>query len=198
MAQSQLTGQAPSISWEKPVGAAAAQKRGLRLPFILGGVVILAAVAFLIASGTAAGARFFITVDEVVNNPAYAGQTVRVSGAVLGESIQYDARNLTIDFTIANVPSQYDDLATALHDAVGDPNAAHMRVHVDNSVKPELLQNEAQAILTGKLGADGIFYATELNLKCPSRFIEAGPQQDQVAPAAENGAAQPASDGMGA
>ena len=42
---------------------------------------------------------------------------------------------------------------------------------------PDLLQHEAQAILTGALGVDGVFYASELLLKCPSRFEEStGPE----------------------
>jgi len=150
--------------------------------YLIGGGLIVAAVIVLIVSGTVAGARFFITVDEVVNDSAYAGQSVRVSGAVLGETIQYDAQNLVIEFTIAHIPEQFDDLAQALHDAVENPNATLMRVRVENSVMPELLQNEAQAILTGRLGADGVFMATELNLKCPTRFTEGGPEHDSVAP----------------
>jgi cytochrome c-type biogenesis protein CcmE len=50
-------------------------------------------------------------------------------------------------------------------------------VVIYNEVKPDLLQHEAQAILEGKLGEDGTFYATSLLLKCPSRFEEAGPDQ---------------------
>ncbi len=46
-----------------------------------------------------------------------------------------------------------------------------------NGVKPDLLQNEAQAIVTGKLGQDGNFYATDLLLKCPSKYQEAVPSQ---------------------
>jgi cytochrome c-type biogenesis protein CcmE len=44
-------------------------------------------------------------------------------------------------------------------------------------VKPDLLQNEAQAIVTGELGEDGIFYANELLLRCPTRYEEAVPDQ---------------------
>jgi cytochrome c-type biogenesis protein CcmE len=47
-----------------------------------------------------------------------------------------------------------------------------------------LLRDEAQAIMTGKMGADGVFYATELNLKCPTRFEEAQPGQEIVKPSA--------------
>jgi cytochrome c-type biogenesis protein CcmE len=42
---------------------------------------------------------------------------------------------------------------------------------------PDLLRNEAQAIVTGKLGEDGIFYADELLLKCPTKYEEAVPEQ---------------------
>ena len=35
------------------------------------------------------------------------------------------------------------------------------------------LKNEAQAIVVGKLGADGVFYADELLLKCPTRYDQA-------------------------
>ena len=168
-------------TWEKSSDAAAQLQRSTttssRLKFLIGGLLILAAVGYLIVSGTATGARFFITVDELVNDPAYAGQTVRISGAVKGETIQYAAETLTIQFTISNIPAEFEDLAVALHDAVNDPNATQLAVIVENQVKPDLLQHEAQAILTGSLDENGVFHATELLLKCPSRFEEGGPEQ---------------------
>jgi cytochrome c-type biogenesis protein CcmE len=45
--------------------------------------------------------------------------------------------------------------------------------------KPDLLKNEAQAIVTGKVGADGVFYADELLLKCPTRYDQQLPAQAQ-------------------
>ncbi|MBL8164796.1 MAG: cytochrome c maturation protein CcmE [Anaerolineae bacterium] len=167
-------------TWEKPqsIDVPAARARGGRWKFLVGGALILAAVAYLVISGTAAGARFFITVDELVNDPQYLGQTVRISGAVIGETIQYDPQNLIIDFTISNIPTDYVDLAQALHDSVSDPNATRIAIRVENQVKPDLLQHEAQAILTGTLGEDGVFRATELLLKCPTRFEEANPGQE--------------------
>jgi cytochrome c-type biogenesis protein CcmE len=38
------------------------------------------------------------------------------------------------------------------------------------------LKHEAQAIVTGTLGEDGVFYADELLLKCPTRYQEEVPQ----------------------
>jgi cytochrome c-type biogenesis protein CcmE len=170
-------------TWEKTNSAAEQlrqrTKSGSRLKFLIGGVLILAAVGYLILSGTATSARYFITVDDVVQNPAYVGQTVRISGAVIGTSIQYDPQTLTINFTMANIPAEFEDLAKTLHESVEDPNVTHLNVVVNNEVKPDLLQNEAQAILTGKLADDGVFYASELLLKCPSRYQEVAPLQSE-------------------
>jgi len=41
------------------------------------------------------------------------------------------------------------------------------------------LKDEAQAIVTGKIGEDGVFYADELLLKCPTRYEEQVPAQAQ-------------------
>jgi len=67
-------------------------------------------------------------------------------------------------------------LAVALHQAVIDPSRPRMKV-VYVGPKPDLLRNEAQAIMTGHLGEDGVFYAEELLLKCPTRYEEAVPEQ---------------------
>lgn len=143
-----------------------------RWKFLLGGFLILAAVGYLVLSGTIAGARYFIGVNDILTNPEYVGQTVRLSGAVIGDTIEYDSINGTIQFTVVHVPEEFDDLAQALNEAVNNPNAERLTVYIEDTVKPELLQHEAQAIMTGTLNEDGVFEATELNLKCPSRFEE--------------------------
>ncbi len=173
-------------AWEKPVAAQLPPRTsGQRWKYLIGGGLILAAVVYLVISGTLTGAQYFMTVNDLLHNPAYVGQTVRVTGAVIGDSIQYDDKTLLITFTIANVPTSGNDLGVALHNAVSDPSTTRLSVRVENTVKPELLQNEAQAILTGTLGSDGVFHATELNLKCPSKFIESGPSAGTLAPASE-------------
>ncbi|MGD2026636.1 MAG: cytochrome c maturation protein CcmE [Anaerolineales bacterium] len=168
-------------SYEQPVG------RANRSKFIVGGLIILAAVVYLIISSTSAGAQYFFTVDELFAKGAEAYDTpARVSGAVLGDSIDYDAENLTLRFTVAHMPADNDiledegGLAMALNAAVNDPTRTKMDV-VYYGVKPDLLQNEAQAIMTGSLGEDGVFVAEELLLKCPTRYDEALPDQSDQA-----------------
>jgi len=49
-----------------------------------------------------------------------------------------------------------------------------------SGVRPDQLKNEAQAIVTGTLRADGVFEAEELLLKCPTRYEESIPQQAET------------------
>jgi cytochrome c-type biogenesis protein CcmE len=169
------------LSWEKPdqsqIRLKSRTKTTQRIQFLIGGVLLLTAVIYLIMISTASGAQYFITIDELLSNPEYVGQPVRLTGAVVGDTIEYDANNLIIDFTIAHIPSETDNLALALHQAVNNPDAARLSVHIEGEVKPDLLENEAQAILSGELGSDGVFYANELLLKCPSRYEDAAPDQ---------------------
>lgn len=151
--------------------------------FVFGGILILGAVVFLIWSSTAATQEYFMTVDELnTKGSGVIDKNLRVSGAVLGETIQYDAQTLTLSFDIAHVPADTADieteggLAEALHIAVTDPSRARMKV-VYVGPKPDLLRHEAQAIMTGHLGEDGVFYAEELLLKCPTKYEEAVPEQ---------------------
>jgi cytochrome c-type biogenesis protein CcmE len=161
----------------------ASASKGGKMKFILGGLLILAAVVYLIASSTQANAQYFLTIDELTANPGKnLDRQLRVSGAVMGDTIQYDAQDLKLTFTVANVPGDNKEieaqggLAAVLHAAVIDPSRSHMQV-VYVGPKPDLLRNEAQAIMTGKLGTDGVFYADELLLKCPTKYEEAVPQQ---------------------
>ena len=151
--------------------------------FLVGGLIILAAVLYLIISSAIAGAQFFYTVDELKDRGSEAvGKPVRIAGAVLGDSIQYDATTLTLSFTIVHMPADTqlinDDggLAAALDAAVADTSRNRLDI-VYVGVKPDLLKNAAEAILTGELGEDGVFHANELLLRCPTRYEEALPGQ---------------------
>ena len=154
-----------------------------RNKFILGGLLILAAVVYLIFSSTQASAEYFMTVNEVnAQGQSVVGKNLRLSGAVVGDSIRYDANTLTLSFDVAHVPGDNADieaqggLAEVLHAAVIDPTRARVKV-VYIGPKPDLLRDEAQAIMTGHMAADGIFYADELLLKCPTRYEQAIPGQ---------------------
>jgi cytochrome c-type biogenesis protein CcmE len=154
-----------------------------RLKFLIGGLLIIAAIVYLIVTSTQANSQYFLTIQELQSRgSSMVGQDVRISGAVIGDTIKYDPQTLTLSFTVANVPGDnrtidaQGGLAEVLHAAVVDPTRARMQV-VYKGAKPDLLQNEAQAIMTGKMGADGVFTASELLLKCPTRYQNAVPKQ---------------------
>ncbi len=154
-----------------------------RAKFFIGGILILAAVVYLIASSTTASAEYFLTIEELnARGAANIDRNVRVSGAVIGDTIQYDPQTLTLTFVVADVPGDnatieaQGGLAAALNLAVNDPTRERLTV-VYKGPKPDLLRHEAQAIMTGHLGSDGIFYADELLLKCPTKYEEAVPNQ---------------------
>jgi cytochrome c-type biogenesis protein CcmE len=144
---------------------------------------MLAAVFYLIFSATSASAERFMTVDEMLaETPEIVGDSLRITGAVVGDTIQYDADTLTLTFEVAQAPADFQEieeqggLAEVLHQAVTDPTRKRVKV-IYIGVKPDLLRNEAQAIMTGKLDENGIFQAEELLLKCPTRYEEAMPEQ---------------------
>lgn len=154
-----------------------------RSKFIVGGLMILAAVVYLIVSSTQASAEYFMTIDEVNHDRAeIVGKSLRVSGAVLGDTINYDPETLSLTFDVAHVTGDNDEieanggLAQVLHDATVDPSRTRLTVVYYGPI-PDLLQNEAQAIMTGHLESDGVFYADELLLKCPTKYEEAVPEQ---------------------
>ena len=156
---------------------------GNRTKFILGGLLIAAAVIYLIATATQATAQYYLTIDELLErDEGVIDRDIKLSGAVIGETIQYDIESLTLRFTIANVPADLDEieaaggLAEVLHQAVTDPDANRMEV-IYIGPMPDLLRHEAQAIVTGRLREDGVFEADELLLKCPTRYEDEIPSQ---------------------
>jgi cytochrome c-type biogenesis protein CcmE len=154
-----------------------------RTKFLVGGLLIVLAVIYLIASSTQAAAQYYLTIDELNEKGASFGdRDIKVSGAVDGDSISYDTDTLTLRFTAVNVPADLDEieqgggLAEVLHTALLNENASRIEVEYIGP-KPDLLRHEAQAIVTGRMGEDGIFHADELLLKCPTRYEEDVPLQ---------------------
>ncbi len=132
-----------------------------RIKFLIGGLIILAAVGYLIWTGFSSSAQYFLTVEELrAKGVNIVGDDVRISGMVNGESITYDPQSLRIEFDVVD---SLDDLSNPLHVVYYGP-------------KPDLLKHEAQAIIEGTWHEDGVFYAHDradsLLLKCPTKYEE--------------------------
>ena len=141
------------------------QPRSNRLKFAVGGLLILGALVFLIVNAMNGNTQLYKTVNEFyAEQDRLVGHDLRVSGLVVGESIQFtqiDATTSRLEF-----------------DIVDDLNNPGQRLHIVamNEPMPDLLQHEAQALVEGEADASGTFHANEggLFLKCPTRYEEAG------------------------
>lgn len=155
----------------------------MKRSYIITGLLIVAAVVYLIVTSTETTANFYLTIEEfrALGNDAQ-DRNLTISGAVLGESIYYDPSKPQVTFTIVQIPGDLKEikaaggLAMVLAAAVDNAAAPRMDV-VYNGVRPDLLQHEAQAIVRGHLQPDGSFYADDLLLKCPSRYAPDLPAQ---------------------
>lgn len=134
--------------------------------YLLGGALLFMAVAIVIIQGFASGDQYFLTVSQLrAKGPEIQNQSVRISGAVIGESIHFDAQALHLEFDIVDSVEQIS-------------TQAPLRIVYDGP-KPELLQPHAQAIVEGRWAGDGTFHADSLLLKCPTRYEEQFPEQVQ-------------------
>jgi cytochrome c-type biogenesis protein CcmE len=134
-----------------------------RLMFAVGGILLISAVIFLVVNAMSGNTQLYKTVGEFyAEQDRLVGRDLRVAGWVLGDTIQYtqiDAQNSRLEFDIV------DDLY--------NPG---QRLHVValNEPKPDLLQNQAQALVEGSADESGVFHANPggLMLKCPTRYEE--------------------------
>ncbi len=150
---------------------------------LCGFALLASSIWYLVTSPAQPSAQYFLTVSELLSrNEKLTSKAVRISGAVLGDTIKYDRTSGKLSFFIVEVPADYalveqqGGLDVVLRNAVNDPNRPKIQI-VYSGAKPELLRHMAQAIVTGQLKADGIFYADEILLKCPSRYEKAVPDQ---------------------
>ncbi len=139
--------------------------------FIIGIGIIVVAVVAVMGFAIAGNSSMEVKVNDIVADRAkgvdLTQHALKLTGVVVGDSIVYDAATSHLEFDVVN---SRDVLANNL------ANAPRIRV-VYQGVKPDTLVNEAQAIVTGKLAADGKFYAGQsqdsLLLQCPTKYQNA-------------------------
>ena len=119
--------------------------------FIIGGAIILLVMGWLVYTNIEGSTAYYLTVKELVAGGP-SERMVRVSGFVVGETIEWDPQGMTLRFEIADesgrVPVSY------------------------KGIRPDMLQDGAQAVVEGRYTKSGVFEATALLLKCPSKYVE--------------------------
>ncbi|WP_188453325.1 cytochrome c maturation protein CcmE [Virgibacillus oceani] len=122
-------------------------------------------IGMLVYTSIGNAATFYMTVDELEANQAGAvGKPIKVSGKIVGESINFDQDKILLTFELRNKVDTY-------------------RVPIRyEGVKPDTLNDGWEAIVEGELTSDGTLIASELLVKCPSKY-EAMEEEEEKMPA---------------
>lgn len=137
-----------------------------QLKFIVGGILLLAAIVYLIVTAMSGNTQLYKTVDEFyADQDRLVGRDLRIAGKVVGDSIvftQIDATTTRLEFDVV------DDIANP---------GQKLHIVAMNEPKPDTLQHEAEALVEGSANENGEFIANPggLLLKCPSRYEELDP-----------------------
>lgn len=118
---------------------------------LIAAAVVFAAVGFLLVTAFQNTAVYYLTVSELqAAGPQIHGQPVRVAGNVAPGSIQRDATSFTVRFDSAD-------------------SSGRIPV-VYKGVLPDIFGDNVEVVVEGKYGSDGVFTASTLLAKCPSKF----------------------------
>lgn len=114
--------------------------------FIFGGIIILAALSYLITGSMREAIVYFKTPSELkADTGASRGKSLRIGGMVLAGSLEKDLKSLTYRFRITDgvesVPVYF------------------------RGVPPDLFSEGKGAVIEGRLGEDGVFQATTIMAK---------------------------------
>ncbi len=122
-----------------------------RKKFLIGGVILICALGYLLYMGFGSTTAYYSTVSELLDaGDSIYGQDIRVNGTVVPGSIDSDDINLNHEFTITD---EAGDLLVMYHGVV-----------------PDAFEDGVEVVVQGKLQSDGIFYATTVLAKCPSKY----------------------------
>ncbi len=126
-----------------------------RLRFPIGIAVILAAIGWLVLSSTASTSTYYVTVPEYfTKGDEVRDRPLRVSGKVVTGSIQRQAERSELRFQISDPVHPEQTLAVVYRRAA----------------IPDTFKDGAEAVVEGRVGADGVFEAKTLFAKCPSKY----------------------------
>jgi cytochrome c-type biogenesis protein CcmE len=119
----------------------------------IGAAIVVAAIGYLMFSGSSGNTAFFMTVPELqAQTQDMRGAALRVAGKVTEDPIHWDVQQLSLAFTMgegeARIPVRY------------------------KGVKPDMFQAGAEVIVEGQIGSDGVLQADNLMTSCPSKYEE--------------------------
>ncbi len=129
----------------------------------IGVAIIIVVVAYLFWSGMKDSSEYFQTVSEFFNQPEeLIGKGTRVNGELVPGSMNFDAQNIILTFKLTDGEKE-------------------LSVRY-NGVAPDAFSEAVSIVVEGKY-EDGLFNATNIMTKCPSKYeveLEEPPSKNTI------------------
>jgi cytochrome c-type biogenesis protein CcmE len=124
----------------------------MRKRFLIGGVIVILAIAYLGYMGFQSSATYYYTVSELIEQGSSVyDENVRVNGTVSPGSVEQEAGGRNLKFAIAE----------------GTENLSV----VYRGIVPDSFKVASEVVIEGYLDSSGIFQANTILTKCPSRYV---------------------------
>ena len=146
------------------------ENRSHRTRFFIIAAVVVLSLAFMIWAAFGENTRYFLTVSEFNDKQAAQGieegQMVRVSGKLVEGTFDRPEKSTTSHFEIT--------------DQEGAASGSAMLQAKYDGVLPDLFFNpHSEIILEGSYTEEGVFDASEILVKCPSKYQDLEEQLEQ-------------------
>lgn len=140
--ESAIASRSAGPAWRSRTGA---------VRFFAGGLVIVAAIAYVTFSSFQSNAVYYYTLQEFTAQSAkIGGQTVRVNGPLDKSSIQLDQKNMVLNFNMKD--------------------GSIVLPVVYRGVVPDTMATGESVVAEGHLDSHGVFQADTILVKCPSKY----------------------------
>ena len=139
--------------------------RSNRTRFIIVAAVVVLGLGFMIWATFGENTRYFLTVSEFNDRSEIQdGQMVRVSGKLVEGTFNRGDKSTVSQFQLTDKEGVNSGTALLLASYEG--------------VLPDLFFNpHSEIILEGSYGANGVFQADEILVKCPSKYVDLEEEQ---------------------
>ncbi|HEY4217431.1 MAG TPA: cytochrome c maturation protein CcmE [Gemmatimonadaceae bacterium] len=128
-----------------------------RTKFLIGGALVLGVAAYLATSSIERTGVYYLTPTElatrVQQDPSFVNAGVKVGARVVPGTIERDPGGKQYEFKVTD--------------------GAHTIPVVYRGIAPDTFTDSVDVVVSGRMGTDGTFQATELLAKCASRYENA-------------------------
>lgn len=119
--------------------------------YLIGVIILVLAVGYVFYLSFGTAVSYYVTVSEFFAKGTDLYNTnVRVAGKIADSPIEWDAKDLELRFTIV----EGSDTMTVIY----------------QGTKPSGFKTGSNILIEGKYHSDGIFRASQLIMKCPSKY----------------------------